>query len=58
MWVRGNALWVRAMSVRYHRGGWETGWEVGRIAALGGIMAIVAVFLSASTYNPFIYFRF
>jgi integrase len=25
--VRGNTLWVRAMSVRYHRGGWETRWR-------------------------------
>ena len=23
----GNALWVRALSVRYHRGGWETRWR-------------------------------
>ncbi len=27
MWVHGNALWVLAMSVRYHRGGWETRWR-------------------------------
>ena len=27
MWVPGNALWVRAMSVRHHRGGWEARWR-------------------------------
>ncbi len=27
MWVPGNALWVRSVSVRYHRGGWETRWR-------------------------------
>ena len=27
MWVRGNRLWVLAMSVRHHRGGWETRWR-------------------------------
>jgi integrase len=25
--VRGNARWVREMSIRHHRGGWETRWR-------------------------------
>ena len=34
MWVHGNALWVLAMSVRYHRGGWETRWRDASVRAV------------------------
>jgi alginate O-acetyltransferase complex protein AlgI len=36
----------------------EWSFELGRVCALAGLSVVVAVVLSASTYNPFIYFKF
>jgi hypothetical protein len=64
----GSTPWMPALQqwIHHRRQSWQqtgTFWPetvvaLGRVAGLAGLLLASAIMMSASTYNPFIYFRF
>ena len=54
------ALPVHLIIARWHNCGWgiEAVGQLVKVAALAGIMLVVASWLAGNTYSAFIYFRF
>ncbi len=54
------ALPVHVLATRWHNCGWgiEAVGQLVKVAALAGIMLVVAAWLAGNTYSAFIYFRF